>query len=197
MRLRGRALKTGFRPGLPGAGRPGPFATLRIVMLVTLMLIAPALTLAASATPSEAAQQPPTTPSKPGTPAGSGAPSTQPTTRQTVAGQAIPDEYIVVLKPGQIGSAQVASQMAGQRGLTVKHVFQRALNGYVATIPSSQLAAVQSDPRVAYVRPNRIVRARKVSHRKHRDAVPPATPMTISKLKSRNADKHGKEQIES
>ena len=73
--------------------------------------------------------------------------------------QTVPDEYIVVLKDGAGSPPSVASDMATQYGLTISHVYEVSLKGFAATIHSGQLAAVQADPRVAYVSPNRAVSA--------------------------------------
>ena len=73
--------------------------------------------------------------------------------------QTAPDEYIVVLKDGAGSPPSVASDMATQYGLTISHVYEVSLKGFAAAIPAGQLAAVQADPRVAYVSPNRAVSA--------------------------------------
>jgi len=86
-------------------------------------------------------------------------PAAEAATAKTPAGQVVPDEYIVVLKPDAPAARQVAGDMATQKGLQVSHVYEKALNGYAATIPANQLASVKADPRVEYVTPNRTVRA--------------------------------------
>ena len=73
--------------------------------------------------------------------------------------QTVPDEYIVVLKDGAGSPPSVASDMATRYGLTISHVYEVSLKGFAAAIPAGQLAAVQADPRVAYVSPNRAVSA--------------------------------------
>lgn len=45
----------------------------------------------------------------------------------------------------------VASEHARKHGASVKHVYGHALAGYSAAIPSSRVAAVRADSRVAYV----------------------------------------------
>ncbi|MGB9376173.1 MAG: S8 family peptidase [Mycobacteriales bacterium] len=65
--------------------------------------------------------------------------------------------YIVVLKTGA-DARPVANTMA-RHGVTPKQVLSSALNGYVTTMTTDQVAAVRADSRVAYVEPDGIVRA--------------------------------------
>ncbi len=68
------------------------------------------------------------------------------------------DQYIVVLERGA-DAAQVAREHRDRHGAALKHVYERALNGYAARIPEGRLAALRSDPRVAYVERDGEVRA--------------------------------------
>jgi aqualysin 1 len=88
----------------------------------------------------------------------------------------IADNYIVVLNdddagqdPEQVTTARarrggqdpnrVADDQARRRGLRVRHVYQNAIKGYSAVIPEGELQEVEDDPRVAFVEPDKEVRA--------------------------------------
>lgn len=58
--------------------------------------------------------------------------------------------YVVVLKDGT-DSAAVASAHARAYGLSVRHVYRSAVSGYSAVIPNERVAAVRSDPNVAFL----------------------------------------------
>jgi aqualysin 1 len=64
-----------------------------------------------------------------------------------------PDSYIVVLAEGH-DPGSVADEHARGLGAEVRHVYRAALNGYAARVPAGRLAALRSDPRVAYVEPD-------------------------------------------
>jgi subtilisin len=78
---------------------------------------------------------------------------------QQISAQAIPERYIVVLKPDVADPRQAANENARQHGLTVSHVYQHALKGYAARIPAARLEAVRADPRVLLVSEDREVKA--------------------------------------
>ena len=63
----------------------------------------------------------------------------------------IPEHYIVVPKDSAGSPAAVANEHARDHAAAVSFVYQDALQGYAARIPSQRLAAVQADPRVKYV----------------------------------------------
>jgi subtilisin len=75
------------------------------------------------------------------------------------AGAAVPDEYIVVLRPEPADPRERASQMAVQHELAVTRVYERAVRGFAARIPPQRLAAVRADPRVLFISENRRVQA--------------------------------------
>ena len=78
------------------------------------------------------------------------------------AAQASPSaagRYIVVLKESAGPVRGVAADHASRFGAAVSHVYAHALRGYVATIPSGALGALRSDPRVAYVEADGVMRA--------------------------------------
>jgi subtilisin len=67
-------------------------------------------------------------------------------------------DYIVILK-GTASPGVLARQHAGRYRARVGHVYQYALRGYSATLPSSRLAALRADPNVAAVVQDLPVRA--------------------------------------
>lgn len=69
------------------------------------------------------------------------------------AGDIVPGRYIVVLENGAS-----PSDIARSHGLAPTHVYQHALKGFAATIPSGRLVAIENDPRVAYVTADRVDR---------------------------------------
>src|SRR5688500_13175723 len=71
------------------------------------------------------------------------------------ASQAVPDNYIVVLRDDVSDPRQVASELAQQYGLVVSHVYEHALKGYAARIPPERLPAVRADSRVLFVSEDR------------------------------------------
>jgi subtilisin len=73
------------------------------------------------------------------------------------AGAAPARGYIVMLK-GSVGAPDaVAAQQAGSRGIAVGHVYRAALKGYSAVMTAADARALQADPRVASVTPDRPV----------------------------------------
>jgi aqualysin 1 len=75
------------------------------------------------------------------------------------AASAAPERYIVVLKDSVPDSAQVASDHSRRHGASVGFVYDHALKGYSATIPSERLAALRADSRVDYVVPDGVASA--------------------------------------
>ncbi|UMO99940.1 S8 family peptidase [Amycolatopsis sp. EV170708-02-1] len=71
--------------------------------------------------------------------------------------QAIKGSYIVVLKDGISTRSAVGSQ-AQKYGATVKHRYDKALNGYAADMSESQARRLAADPSVAYVQQNQTIR---------------------------------------
>lgn len=68
----------------------------------------------------------------------------------------IPDHYIIKLVPAVLPT-KAANGMAKAHGLTIKHVYRHAFNGFAARVPSGRLAGLKRDPRVASVVPDRYV----------------------------------------
>jgi subtilisin len=67
--------------------------------------------------------------------------------------------YIVVFKGSVTDPAALAASQAKKLGATLSQVYKVALRGYAATIPTSRLAELTSDPSVAYVAPDLPVQA--------------------------------------
>jgi subtilisin len=75
------------------------------------------------------------------------------TTTPTATTENIPNQYIVVLKPGTI-SAQSESMAAEAKikGANIIHTYENTIKGYAIRVPNqSALAAIQGDPRVEFV----------------------------------------------
>jgi subtilisin family serine protease len=66
--------------------------------------------------------------------------------------------YIVVLEQGASVNA-VLSQHEALGGTTVEHTYRHAINGYAAKLTPQALSSVRADSRVAFVSPDRVVRA--------------------------------------
>jgi subtilisin family serine protease len=70
-------------------------------------------------------------------------------------GQPIPDQYIVVF---QDGVQDVETKARGKaRGGAVRHVYQSALKGFAARLDPGTVAALRTDPDVAYIEQDQVV----------------------------------------
>lgn len=69
-------------------------------------------------------------------------------------GQAVPDRYIVVLK-SDANARKVAEVHSRGLGAEVTSIYEHALHGYAAKIPSARLSEVEADPRVQFVQQDR------------------------------------------
>jgi aqualysin 1 len=69
------------------------------------------------------------------------------------------DRYIVVLKDRVDHPGLVAAKQADSYGTKTTYVYRSALNGYAATIPTSEVDTLRADDRVAYVERDRTVSA--------------------------------------
>jgi subtilisin len=65
---------------------------------------------------------------------------------------AIPDQYVVQLRPGAN-----PQQVAAVHGASPSFIYQSAVNGFAGHVPPGRLAALAADPRVAAVVPDRVV----------------------------------------
>jgi subtilisin family serine protease len=86
--------------------------------------------------------------------------------RGAPAGSVIPGQYVVVLKDDAtdaagraIDPAAVATRMVAARGGTLRYAYTSAIKGFAATLSDQAVAELRRDPGVAYVEPDRVVRA--------------------------------------
>jgi subtilisin family serine protease len=77
----------------------------------------------------------------------------QATPRALANGDAIPNQYIIVLADG-VEATAVANEMAQAHGLGLGHVYSNALQGFAANVPAARLNGLQNDPRVLSVTPD-------------------------------------------
>jgi aqualysin 1 len=73
--------------------------------------------------------------------------------------QIIPNQYIVVLAPVQVGAAAVdvvavAHGLSARYGGIVEHIYEHALRGFSVQIADADARALAQDPAVAYVEPD-------------------------------------------
>ena len=81
---------------------------------------------------------------------------------RSAARAVVPGSYVVILKPHAAAGARGSVRAAGRAqalGARVQQQYADGIRGYAAILTGTQLAAVRRDPDVAYVEPNRIVRA--------------------------------------
>ena len=80
---------------------------------------------------------------------------------QTVpqSGEVVPGQFIVVLHDDVANPGDVAHELSARHGLIVGHTYRWALKGFSVHIPAQRLWAVESDPRVRFVEPDRIAYA--------------------------------------
>ncbi len=77
-----------------------------------------------------------------------------------IAGQLIPNRYIVVLDDSKLdGSAvaEIAQQLADLHGATVDQVFEHALKGFTLGLPDIVAPLLALDPRVRYIEQDQVV----------------------------------------
>jgi len=67
--------------------------------------------------------------------------------------------YIVVLRDSVPSAAADAARLGRAHGFRSRHVYSHALKGFSARLGDAQLARVKADPDVAFVSPDRAVRA--------------------------------------
>lgn len=71
----------------------------------------------------------------------------------------IPDQYIVVFKPGTSRRAILAAQdRVKELGGSIRHIYKSAPIGFSAEVPENALPALRAIPGVAYIEPNRKMR---------------------------------------
>ncbi|MBI1930785.1 S8 family serine peptidase [Candidatus Poribacteria bacterium] len=77
----------------------------------------------------------------------------------TAIAQVIPGRYIVVFKGDVATPGAVATSLARAHGLNITHTYSSALRGFAADVPAGMLAALQQDPRVAFIEPDLVATA--------------------------------------
>src|SRR5437868_2878765 len=83
-----------------------------------------------------------------------GKPPPRPAVGQTATGSG-PQRYLVVLKPTVADPGAVAAAQANAYGAQVTHVYNSALKGYSATIPSDRVALLRANAQVRFLSPDR------------------------------------------
>ncbi len=89
---------------------------------------------------------------------------TLPECASKTAKEAIPGNYIVVLKDKE-KPKDVSQEHAQKHGAKVEQVFENALDGYAAEIPADKLDKVKADKRVAHVEEDAVMEAFQTSSR--------------------------------
>jgi subtilisin family serine protease len=72
--------------------------------------------------------------------------------------QVIPDEYIVVFKDGVKNPESAAKKLAVRHKGKLRYSYRAALKGMAVELSDSAVAALRSEPEVAYIEPNQIIR---------------------------------------
>jgi chitodextrinase len=85
-------------------------------------------------------------------------PESQPNFTATPAAEVIPGQYIVVLRGSVDDVPGVARELLARHGGSLRFTYESALKGFSASISVEGAAAIASDPRVAYVEQNQVVR---------------------------------------
>ena len=80
------------------------------------------------------------------------------TDRAPEAGDTIPDQWIVVLRPSAADAPRHALRLTRVHRGVVRATFARAIRGFAARLPASEVAALRADPDVVSVEPDRVVR---------------------------------------
>jgi subtilisin family serine protease len=78
--------------------------------------------------------------------------------RQSAERNAIPGQYIVVLRDDVPDVRGAARQLAAAHGGSVRFVYEHAIRGFsVANLPAPAAAALERNPNVAYVEPDQVI----------------------------------------
>ena len=81
------------------------------------------------------------------------------TTNGTAAVEAVPGQYIVVLQDNVADPSTVARDLVNAAGGSLLHVYTSAIKGFAARLSPLAAAALQSNPLVAYVEADQVMRA--------------------------------------
>lgn len=71
-------------------------------------------------------------------------------------GQPVPGQYIVVLNDDVSNVRGAAAEMARAHGLGLQFIYTNALKGFAASVPEGRLAALERDPRIAYIEQDQV-----------------------------------------
>ncbi|MEP7344656.1 MAG: S8 family peptidase [Gemmatimonadaceae bacterium] len=74
-----------------------------------------------------------------------------------VAGQIVPDQYVIVLKGNVSDVSANARRIAREHGARIGFIYEAALKGFSARMPAAAAARLARDPMVDYVEPDRVV----------------------------------------
>src|SRR5438477_9800898 len=80
-------------------------------------------------------------------------------TTQRTGPEVVPGQYIVVFSGPVADPASVATALVRGLGGTMLHVYTSAIKGFAARLPPSAAVALQSNPLVAYVEADQVMRA--------------------------------------
>lgn len=69
----------------------------------------------------------------------------------------VPDQYIVVFHDWVGNPSEEAKALAARHGIDLLFVYEYALKGFAATVPSARLDALRRDPRVRFIGEDRVV----------------------------------------
>lgn len=94
------------------------------------------------------------------------------------AGQPVPDQYIVVFKPGLASPKDTEKELVAKNNATVKFSYGHAIDGFAAVIPPDRIDNVRSHPNVAYVEQDLYVGPE--------DVVSPAPSWGLDRIDQRN-----------
>src|SRR5437899_10149135 len=99
----------------------------------------------------------------------------------------IPDRYIVVFKSSTQDPPGLARQLVQQHAGRLRHAYAAALKGFAAALSDDAVAALSSDPNVAFIEPDLRVRLAAAQSnpswaldRPEQRSLPPAPPYTQS-----------------
>ena len=81
------------------------------------------------------------------------------TTNGTAAVEAVPGQYIVVLQDNVADPSTVARDLVHAAGGSLLHVYTSAIKGFAARLSPLAAAALQSNPLVAYVEADQVMKA--------------------------------------
>lgn len=73
--------------------------------------------------------------------------------------QPIPDQYIVVFRPGVVDVPGLARRLGASHRGEVRHIYENALEGFAVRVPAQAAAALARNPNVLYVEADQVMQA--------------------------------------